>query len=120
MHLRTSFFDRGDAVCVDDRVRDGAVLDDTTVDKDVLWTTGWTLLRQRGHVSGHFYVAAVAAHFDQVISFAVQLVQSVLQLCHGRTLQHLPPGTGQREADLGITKSELRDDARDLRRLRSI
>ena len=48
MHLGTALLVRRHAVGVDDRVRDGAVLDDAAIDEDVLRTAHRALLRQRG------------------------------------------------------------------------
>ena len=117
MHLGAALLDRRHAVGIDDRVRDGPVLDDAAVDEDVLRPARRPLLGQRRDEAEDLHVAAVAPHFDQIGALAVQLVQAIAKRRDRRALQHLAPGAGQREADLRIAERQLRDDARDLRGL---
>ncbi len=99
---------------------DRPVLDDAAVDEDVLGPARRPLLGQRRDVANDFHVAPIAAHFDQIAALSVQLIEPILQRRDGRTLEHLPAGAGQREADLRITQGELRDDARHLRRFAGV
>ena len=120
VHLGAALLDRRLAVGVDDRVRDRLVLDDAPVDEDVLRTARRPLLGQRGDEAGEPDAAGLLAHFHQVAPLAVELIQPVATRHGGRALQHGPPGARQREADLRIRQRQLRDDARDLRRLGAV
>ena len=60
--LRTAFLDRGHAVGIDDRMRDGAILDDPPVDEDVLRPARRPLLGQRRDVAGQPQAAGLLAH----------------------------------------------------------
>ncbi len=120
VHLGAALLDRRDAVGVDDRVRDRAVLHHAPVDEHVLRPARWSLLRQRGHEPDNLDVAAVAADVDQVAAFAVQLVEPVTECRDGRALEHLAARADEREPDLRVAQRELRDDAGDLRRFGGI
>ncbi len=115
--LRAALLDRGGAVGVNDRVCDRTVLDNAAVDEQVLGSARRPLLRQRGDVAEQLDVAGVAANLDQVAPVAIQLIQPFPQRRYRRALQHLPSGTGEREADLRIAQRQLRDEPRDLRGL---
>ena len=111
MDLGTPFLDGGDAVRVDDRVRDRAVLDDAAIDEDVLRPARRPLLRQRGDEADNFHLAAVPAHVNQVPTLAVELIQPIPQARHRRALQHLAARAREREPDFRVAERELRDHA---------
>ncbi len=79
MHLGTALLDRRNAVGIDDRVRDRAVLDDPPVDEHVLRTARRPLFSQRRDVAHHLDVPGIAADLDEVFPLAVQLVEPVAQ-----------------------------------------
>ena len=89
VHLGAALLDRRDAVGVDDGVRDGAVLDDPPVDEDVLRAARRPLLGQRRDVAQHLDVARVAAHLDEIVPLAVQLVEPIAQ--RARPADTAPP-----------------------------
>ena len=116
MHLRAAFLDRRVAVRLDNRVRDRLVLHDAPVDEDVLGASRRPLLGKRGHEAFDAEAGQRLPHRHEIGPFAKHLIQPVFELRHRRPVEHRPRSAGQREADLRISKRELRDDARDLRR----
>ena len=118
MHLRAALLDRRDAVGVDDRVRDRAVLDDAAVDEDVLRPARRPLLAERGDVAEHREVAASLPHLDQIRRGRRRADRSARAAWPaGGHSTARAAAARQREADLRIAERQLRDEARDLRRL---
>ena len=117
MHLGAALLDRRDAVGIDDGVCDGAILDDSPVDEDVLRATGWTLLGERRDVADDLDLPAVSLHVHQVAPLSVQLIEPFAKRRHRRTLDDLASGARQREPYLRVAQCQLRDQAGDLRRL---
>ena len=83
IHLGTSFLDRGDAVGVDDGVRDRPVLDDATVDEHVLGAACRPLFGKRRDEAGQTDATHLLGDVDEVGPLAVQLIQAVAQRCDG-------------------------------------
>ena len=117
VHLRAPLLDRRDAVGVDDGVCDGAILDDSPVDEDVLGAARWPLLGERRDEADDLHLPAIPMHVHQVASLSVQLIEPFAKRRHGRTLDDLASGARQREPYLRVAQCQLRDQAGDLRRL---
>ena len=117
VHFRAPLFYGCDAVRIDDRVRDCAVLDDAAIDEEVLGTPRRPLLGERRDESGQSQTAGSFSDVDKIRTFAVQLIETVAQRCGRGALHHRPAAACEREADLRVGKRELRDDSRDLCRL---
>src|SRR5207244_13179791 len=90
---------------------------DAAMDVDVLRPARRPLLGKRGNEAKNLHVATVTAHVNQIAAFAIQLIQAIAKTGDWRTLQDLPAGTGECEADFRIAERELRHDPRHLRRL---
>jgi hypothetical protein len=114
MQLRAPLAVRRDAVGVEDRMRDRAVLDDATVDEDVLRSARRPGVCKRSDEAAHRDDARVTPHVDQVRPIPVDLIKALVEVRHRRTLQQFPSRTGERESDFGVTQRELRHHLRHL------
>ena len=85
--LRAALLDRRDAVGLDDRVRDGPVLDDAAVDEDVLRAAGRPLVAERGDVAFDLQAAGLLPDLDQVGALAEQLEEPLAQAARRRALE---------------------------------
>ena len=115
MDLGAALLDRRDAVRLHDRVRDGAILDDTAVDEHVLRPTNRTLVAERRNIAVNHQAPSFLAHFDQVGALAEQLKETLAQAGRRRALEQAAPAARQREAHLGIAERHLRHEPGDLR-----
>jgi hypothetical protein len=114
VHLGASLLDGGDAVRLDDRVRDRPVLDDPAVDEHVLHAPGRPLVPQGGGVALDAQSAGLLAHLDQVGPVAEQLKEPLAQVRDRRALQQTAAAAGDGEAHLRVAECELRRQPRDL------
>ena len=79
-----------DAVGVDDRVRDGPVLDDAAVDEDVLRSARRALLRQRRDEAVQPQAADLRCDRHQIVAIAVELIEPVAPaIATGGHCEHL-------------------------------
>ncbi len=115
VHLGAAFLVRGDAVRVEDCVRDGPVLDDAAIDEDVLRPANRALFRKRGDEPVQPHAAERTFDPNQVLAVAVELIKAIGKAGHGWHGDHFPAGAGEREADFGITQCQLRHELRELR-----
>ena len=120
VYLRAAFLDRRRAVRVDDGVSDRPILDDAAVDEDVLRAARRPLFSEGGDEPGEPKAARLLPDLEQVVAFAVELIQAVAQRRRRWTLQDRTSGARQPEPDLRIREGELRRHPRDLRRLGAV
>ncbi len=118
--LGTAFLDRRDAVGLGNGVRDGAVLDDATVDEYVLGPANRTVIAERRNVTMDRDPRRVLLNLDQIRTIAEQLKEPLRQPRSWRTLEHRPHARRQRPADLRVAERQLRDQPRDLGRLGNV
>ena len=71
-------------------------------------------------VPGEPQPAGALPDLDQIVPFAVNLVEAIAQRSGRRPLKKRPAGAGQHETRFRIRQRQLRHDARHLRRLRAV
>src|SRR6476659_10167909 len=94
--LGAALLDRRHAVRLDDRVRDGPVLDDAAVDEDVLLAANRPGVAEGGHEPFDEDPASFLVDRDQVRALAEQLKEPLRDPGRGWALQHLAPAADQR------------------------
>src|SRR4029453_398523 len=128
VHFRAAFLDRGDAVGLGNRVRNGSILDDPPVDEDVLNAADGALVTENGHVTVNLKSGCLLAHFDEIQALPEELKEAVPETLRRRTLEHLSarlPGpcrraAHQRKTNLRVPERHLRDETGNLGRLRGV
>ena len=109
VHFRAAFLDRGDAVGLGNRVRNGSVLHDPPVDENVLGAADGALVTEGGHVAMDLDPGRLFPDLDQIEPFTKELKEPITKTARRWTLENFSTGARQREPDLGISKRHLRD-----------
>ena len=107
VHLRAAFLDRGRAVGVADRVRDGLVAHHPPVDEHVLRPARHGGRQRRDHAVDR-QTAGAPLNRHQIGAVAVDLEQPVAQAGRGRVFEPAPAGRGEREPDVHVAQRHLR------------
>ena len=81
MNLGAAFLDRGDAVRIADGVSDGAILDDSAVDEDILRAAYRPLVAERRDVAVDLEPGGFLAHLDEIGALAEQLEEPFTKAC---------------------------------------